>query len=124
LNQNIKLGTIGPNATKKCKICGELKSLSEFYKNGTWKRPECKECYKELIRKYWHLRKDHPTPELGTACQCCGKTDQLLTWDHCHQTTEHRGWLCNNCNTAIGKLGDNVEGVLNAATYLAKAYKI
>jgi len=117
------LATIGPSVTKKCKICGEIKPFSEFHRNGTWRRPECKKCFNELTKKYNKLKREHPTPELGTACQCCSRTDELLTWDHCHKTTEHRGWLCH-CNTGIGKLGDNLQGVTNAMNYLLRPRKI
>ena len=109
--------TTGPSVTKKCKICGKVKDISRFYKNGTWRRPECSDCCRELQNKYNELRKEHPTPELGTPCECCGRSDEKLTWDHCHETQSHRGWLCYSCNTGIGKLGDNLKGVINAVNY-------
>ncbi len=31
-----------------------------------------------------------------------------------------RGLLCGECNTAIGKLGDSVEGLLLAVEYLGR----
>jgi hypothetical protein len=31
-----------------------------------------------------------------------------------------RGLLCSNCNVGIGKLGDTLEGVMNAVNYLNK----
>ena len=40
--------------------------------------------------------------------------------DHTHGTTNVRGWLCTNCNSGIGGLRDNLEGVLRAAIYLEK----
>lgn len=43
---------------------------------------------------------------------------QNLAVDHCHKTNEIRGILCTNCNTGIGKLGDNVEGLEKALSYL------
>ena len=124
MNQNIKLETIGPNVTKKCKICKEEKSITNFAKNGTWFRPECKQCSNLRQKEYIKFRKEQRTPDEGKVCECCGNDVVPLVWDHDHISMEHRGWLCHNCNTAIGKLGDNLEGVLNAATYLAKAYKI
>ena len=42
-----------------------------------------------------------------------------MHWDHDHETKEHRGWICGNCNTGIGKLGDNISGVQKALDYLA-----
>lgn len=42
----------------------------------------------------------------------------LLCFDHDHETGVFRGWLCHNCNKAIGLLGDTVEGVKKAVRYL------
>jgi cell division protein FtsI/penicillin-binding protein 2 len=60
-------------------------------------------------------------------CACCGTTEPSKSpnkWtnfcvDHCHLTGEVRGLLCNSCNIGIGKLGDNLDGVLNAVSYLS-----
>ena len=123
-NQNIRLDLTGPRVTKKCKICGKQKDISEFYKNGSWTRPECAACNRERQKNYHALRKEHKTPKLGTPCECCGKKDEKLQWDHCHDTTNHRGWLCSNCNTGIGKLGDNLQGVTNAMNYLLRPRRI
>lgn len=38
--------------------------------------------------------------------------------DHCHETGQPRGVLCGNCNTAIGRLGDNIEGIRRVLAYL------
>lgn len=62
-------------------------------------------------------------------CGCCGKeisTDRhseqkKACVDHCHDTKQIRGLLCHSCNMGIGKLGDNLEGVVKAARYLEKA---
>lgn len=43
-----------------------------------------------------------------------------MSLDHCHHTGLFRGWLCGKCNTAIGKLGDTLEGVKRAVAYLEK----
>lgn len=124
LIRSSKSETLGPSATKTCKICKQDKPLDLFGRNGTWKRPECKECYAKLLRDYYQIRKKQKVPELGAPCECCGSTEHKLHWDHCHETHEHRGWICNNCNTGIGKLGDNIEGVLKAVDYLAKVNKL
>lgn len=49
------------------------------------------------------------------------KSHQRLQVDHDHQTGEIRGLLCNECNTAIGRLGDSVAGLQNALRYLTDA---
>ena len=37
--------------------------------------------------------------------------------DHDHETNLFRGWLCDDCNLGIGKLGDNLEGIMRAVKY-------
>ena len=116
--------TTGQNVTKVCKICGQEKYLADFHANGTWTRPECKECACLNQNLYYKMRKGQSAPDRGTPCECCGDTTSVLHWDHDHKTKEHRGWLCSNCNTGIGKLGDNPKGVIQALNYLLKAYKV
>lgn len=57
-------------------------------------------------------------------CACCGTHQNELTMnlavDHDHDTGLIRGLLCLNCNTGIGKLGDNIEGLMKALNYLEK----
>ena len=122
--QSSRSEPIGKSVIKTCKICGETKSIELFGRNGTWHRPDCLSCNAKLQREYFKIRKKHKTPPLGTPCECCGKTSEKLHWDHCHDSSEHRGWLCSNCNTGIGKLGDNIEGVLKAVDYLARVNKL
>ena len=38
--------------------------------------------------------------------------------DHCHETGRLRGVLCFNCNSAIGKLGDDPDTLRRAIAYL------
>lgn len=51
------------------------------------------------------------------------KTGQLqkLTVDHCHTTGKIRGLLCRTCNSALGKLKDNIEILNKAIDYLRKS---
>lgn len=41
-------------------------------------------------------------------CQSCGDLLQRPVLDHDHKTGKIRGVLCNNCNTALGLLKDDV----------------
>lgn len=67
---------------------------------------------------------------MAAACECCGfipdhknknGSTRVLNVDHCHKSDVFRGWLCWNCNVAIGKLGDDINGIMNAARYLKRA---
>ena len=55
-------------------------------------------------------------------CGICDKhqveLSKRLAVDHDHETMEVRGLLCIDCNTSIGKLGDNIEGLEQALRYL------
>lgn len=62
-------------------------------------------------------------------CQICGFVEEpsdnrnykrKLVYDHCHVTMKFRGVLCDSCNTALGKLGDNIAGLKKAIDYLNK----
>jgi hypothetical protein len=48
------------------------------------------------------------------------KQDKCKVWvlDHCHHTETFRGWLCHNCNSAIGSLQDDSNNTLRATNYL------
>lgn len=58
-------------------------------------------------------------------CQLCKKYEkkkQRLSLDHCHKTNKFRGWICDNCNIGIGKLGDNLKGLKKASLYMERFY--
>ena len=55
-------------------------------------------------------------------CAICGQPQESFTKafavDHCHRTGKVRGLLCSNCNSALGKFGDNIHTVISAMEYL------
>lgn len=104
---------------KTCIYCNEAKSLEEFprhihYKDNLDSR--CRECIKKHTKVRNELRKT--APEKPDVCECCKKKPEKWALDHDHSDDSFRGWLCDQCNTGIGKLGDNVEGIINALNYL------
>ena len=75
----------------------------------------CREC-ESLTRaeRKVVIKNAPPKPE---RCQRCHKKTKLQV-DHVHGTFTFRGWLCRTCNTGMGKLGDDLPGMLQAAIYL------
>lgn len=125
---------------KACTKCGEVKPITEFAKNQStntggdvYFRPECKVCTaKEGLGKRlaYKMAGKPSVPEIGTCCDRCGKAPlpptkegakpKKLVFDHGHVSLRHRGWLCDNCNRAMGMLGDDERGLLESAFYTAK----
>jgi hypothetical protein len=79
-------------------------------------------------KRAWNLKKNYGiTPEKyeeilirqdGKCAICLKRPDYNLHVDHDHQTNTIRGLLCNECNRAIGLLGDNTETLKRAIGYL------
>lgn len=66
--------------------------------------------------------------EQNGVCDICKQPEtygraSFLSVDHCHNTNEIRGLLCNNCNRAIGLLKDDITVLENAVKYLKKHIK-
>lgn len=106
---------------KKCIYCKKNKETSEFPKHSLYKDrldTRCKSCIKEhtVIRRELK-KKAPPKPEL---CECCGKIPLKWVLDHNHKNNTFRGWICDRCNTGLGKLGDDLEGIIKAANYLLR----
>ena len=112
-----------------CVKCGVQKSRSEFYKSAQLSgiTSKCKSCIllrrkdpEMYRRRLARLNYPAPTRPKPPYCELCGKAskNRSLALDHCHVSNKFRGWLCADCNTGIGKLGDNVEGLEKAIRYL------
>jgi hypothetical protein len=43
-----------------------------------------------------------------------------LCIDHTHMTNQIRCILCNNCNRALGLLGDSIPNIKNLLSYMEK----
>ena len=114
--------------SKICSYCKEEKLLDEFHfryydgKRTSYSEHRCKKCFSHGNKIRKNLYKV-ATPK-SDHCQCCGKQKDIngnvleIHLDHDRETEKFRGWLCRPCNTAIGQLGDTLEGVRKAVRYL------
>ena len=112
----------------KCKKCKKTKEAEDYHwiVRGKSKRMvlnsrTCRSCERENARILYKIKKENPKKKNET-CHCCGKGGRLVC-DHDHITNEYRGWLCEACNTGIGKLGDDIEGLKRALAYLERVEK-
>ena len=108
---------------KICIYCKQEKSLEEFPKHSLYKDKldmRCRSCVRQHAKVRAALHKiAPPKPEV---CDCCKTVPRKWCLDHDHNTNTIRGWICDRCNTGIGKLGDNIEGVEKALLYLKESY--
>ena len=127
LNQE-KLGLTSIEV-RQCRTCGEVKPVTDFHRNYSTYRNDCKECRgvggKKEINASRNLKKmlGLINPPLGTPSNLSGRTDEKLVFDHEHGTTNFRGWITDKENTGIAALGDNLEGCVLAVSYFLKNKK-
>jgi hypothetical protein len=85
--------------------------------------PLCREAHRVHATEKRYMLKNGRIPDMtkaqGGLCACC-KQERTLVVDHIHGTSHVRGLLCHACNTGIGKLGDDIEGVQRALDYLMR----
>jgi len=132
--------------TKYCKSCDTTKPIDDFYlrnKTSMVRHSTCKECDKkrvkenhdpvayrnaELQRRYGITQQDYEVmiAEQNNQCAICNTTEPggrhnrgYFVVDHCHTTGKVRKLLCNNCNTALGLVGDNVDTLHKMINYLS-----
>lgn len=117
---------------KQCSKCQRLLTNNSFSPSsgGKYLRPECKECANMLSKERKFLREKYGQPDENHKCPICLKaSDSLIgtggkkhktvwTIDHNHTTKEFRGFLCHNCNRAIGCFSDDIETLWRAIEYL------
>ena len=119
--------------SKRCTRCKEEKPISEFHQDSA--TPDgykywCKSCrtetrkFESYMALYGLSKEDYLLlkKEQNNSCALCGRHEDMvkrgLVVDHDHTTGELRGLLCNDCNTSLGKLGDNEVGLTRALRYV------
>jgi 5-methylcytosine-specific restriction endonuclease McrA len=117
----------------ECKSCGKnhlrnAKHLKQQirsrecddYRSSNWSGLERNDAI--MRRKYGITQAEYDglSEFQGHQCAICGKDDvyRALDIDHSHNTGEVRGLLCTNCNTALGRFNDSIEGLEKALYYL------
>jgi len=140
------IGTWVDTGIKACANCFVEKSLDKFVFNTKGSPMWCKECTTNKQREYMRgyqashleladkkakahkLKKYNLTSEeftymvmeQGGVCAVCGLVPSALYVDHDHTTGTVRGLLCQKCNSGIGFLGDSLEGLEKAVSYLKR----
>ncbi len=86
----------------------------EHARQGNWRRN------RYGVTKDWY---NGECEKRDNKCDICRRKVNALGVDHCHVSGEIRGLLCHKCNSGIGLLGDGLNGICDALSYLIKAEK-
>ena len=129
----------GDGFTKKiCNVCHKLKKTTEFAKNQNAKnnrsvrRPSCKDCRVKMEgegmsgtdKLEWLKVKPVNEPFECPVCKkrtIAGVTSKLVL-EHNHLSGKVGGWICDSCNTGLGRFKDDVELLKSAIDFLKKNY--
>ena len=103
-------------------------------------RNDCKVCWTKETKVRQKLRKEnlHTMPSEDTPCTGClispkermnrgmftspvKKIKTLWVCEHNHKTGKFRGWICDYCNTVIGRAGENPATLRRLADYIEES---
>lgn len=143
LNKNdieiIDVKKTGDGFPKKiCNVCHKLKNTTAFAKNQNAKnnrsvrRPSCKDCRIKMEgvgvsskdRIKWLKVKPVNEPFECPICKkrtIAGVTSKVVL-EHNHLTGKVGGWICDSCNTGLGRFKDDVELLKSAIEFIKKNY--
>lgn len=123
---------------KICNVCHKLKKTKDFAKNQnainnrSVRRPSCKTCRVKMEGKNvsredrikWAKEKPTNEPFVCPVCKkrtIAGVTSKVVL-EHNHITGKVGGWICDSCNTGLGRFKDDVELLKSAIEFLKKNY--
>ena len=123
-----------PHKNKVCNLCHILKEdFIDFEVNQTdskgrkTTRPSCRNCRKKIdgisLKGDEKRKLESIKPKHFFICPICEKgsipgVTANLVKDHDHNTGKARAWLCDSCNTGLGRFKDNIELLKKAIDYL------
>ena len=119
---------------KICNVCHCLKPVAKFSKNqtnihGIIRRPSCIVCRSDIDKRPpksgQAKRKEKTRPAVGASFKCpicqkrsiAGITARIVA-DHDHHTGNIRDFICDSCNTGLGRFKNGENYLMNAVQYL------
>jgi len=127
-------GTSHEYPYKICNVCHILKPIEEFEINqnavaGRTRRPTCRTCRNNIngvsLKLSEKRRMEAIKPRLFFVCPICKKASipgvtANIVIDHDHLTGKAREWICDSCNTGLGRFKDNIVLMEETIEYLKK----
>jgi len=95
-----------------CKDCLYVKNLSNPNRSESQKRSHLKRHYGMPLEDYYSMLKQQ-----GGHCATCSNS-QYLCVDHDHATGAVRAILCNQCNSVLGMVNDDIPRLKRLIQYI------
>ena len=119
---------------KICNVCHCLKPIENYDKNqnnlhGVVRRPSCKKCRTNIDKRPPRTKQakemEKMKPKKGEPFQCpictkrsiVGVTAKIVA-DHDHHTGNIRDFICDSCNTGLGRFKNGENYLMNAVNYI------
>lgn len=112
---------LGQLPCHKCARWLPVDSFAHSSRTICGRQGRCRDCaYAYSLMKQhridWDIAFALVLAKKDASCAACGRQDDLHI-DHCHDTGKIRGFLCGNCNRALGLLGDDILVIGRLAAY-------
>lgn len=108
----------------RCKLRRHLDAFSLLARGALGLNPRCRDCIREQGIQYTERKRiaqaGRPKSEV---CECCGEPNRrrrAMHFDHDHVTGAFRGWLCHDCNSALGSVQDSPKRLQQLIDYLGR----
>lgn len=120
LSDGRELAPLGPRGGKRKVLTGQGLCSFDGCGRKVYARGLCGTHDKQRRRGQELYPIGQPSQPTRTGiCELC-EEHRGLVWDHDNDTGTFRGWICTPCNTALGRLGDNSEGLARALEYVSR----
>lgn len=119
---------------KICNVCHCLKPVVQFDKNqnnlhGAVRRPSCRKCRTSIdkraprTKQAKDMEKNKPSVGSPFSCPICRKMSIVgitakIVADHDHHTGNIRAYICDSCNTGLGRFKNGENYLMNAVNYI------
>jgi transcription elongation factor Elf1 len=119
---------------KICNVCHCLKPVGNFAKNqnnlhGIIRRPSCNKCRTTIDKRAPKTKQakqmEKQKPKIGEPFMCpiCRKRSIVgitakIVADHDHHTGNIRAFICDSCNTGLGRFKNGENYLMNAVDYI------
>jgi len=117
------------NQKEKFKTNFPKDALNQNNKHGQVRRPSCKKCRTDIdkrapkTRQAKEMEKQKPQKGSPFVCPICRKRSIVgitakIVADHDHHTGNIRDFICDSCNTGLGRFKNGENYLMNAVNYI------